>query len=43
MRWNVIRPVTIDVGYRYIEISGKDGNRDNVVADGAYVGAGIGF
>ncbi|TBL48171.1 porin [Obesumbacterium proteus] len=43
LRWSVIRPVTIDVGYRYIEMSGKDGDRNNVVADGAYVGAGIGF
>ena len=43
LRWNVFRPLTVDVGYRYINMEGKDGRRDNRVADGVYIGAGLAF
>lgn len=43
LRLSFIRPLSIDAGYRYIEMSGKDGDRNNVVADGIFVGVGIGF
>lgn len=42
-RWTIIRPVTIEAGYRYIGLDGKDGNRDNAIADGPYVGVSAGF
>ncbi len=42
LRLNV-RPFNVDVGYRYINIEGKDGNRDNAIADGPYIGVGVGF
>lgn len=37
-RYTIMRPVSIEAGYRYLNLSGKDGNRDNAVADGPYVG-----
>lgn len=43
VRWNIMRPVSVDVGYRYMNMEGKNGNRDNVLADGPYLGVGIGF
>ena len=30
-------------GYRYIDMAGKDGNRDNTLADGAYAGVNFRF
>ncbi|MBW7983687.1 YfaZ family outer membrane protein [Enterobacillus tribolii] len=43
LRWTIMRPVSVDVGYRYMEMEGKDGSRDNVLADGPYFGVGVGF
>ncbi|MBP9643740.1 MAG: porin [Budvicia sp.] len=43
VRLSVIRPISVDAGYRYIKLSGKEGNRDNVVADGPYLGASVSF
>ncbi|EIS07510.1 yfaZ family protein [Yersinia pestis PY-46] len=43
VRWNVFRPLTVDVGYRYINMEGKEGRRDNRLADGVYIGAGLNF
>ena len=37
-----MRPITIEAGYRYLN-PGKDGNRDNALADGPYVGVSAGF
>jgi hypothetical protein len=31
------------VGYRYQALNGKDGHRDNVIADGAYLGGAVNF
>lgn len=28
-RWTIVRPITIEAGYRYLNLAGKDGNRDN--------------
>ncbi|MGK7591276.1 YfaZ family outer membrane protein, partial [Salmonella enterica] len=39
----IMRPVSIEAGYRYLNLSGKDGNRDNAVADGLYVGVNASF
>jgi len=35
--------VTVSVGYRYMAMDGKDGDRDNIVADGPYVGGALNF
>ncbi|EHM44791.1 YfaZ family outer membrane protein [Yokenella regensburgei] len=42
-RWTIMRPITIEAGYRYLNLAGKDGHRDNTIADGPYVGASVGF
>ena len=42
-RWTIIRPVTIEAGYRYLNLAGKDGHRDNALADGPYIGVSAGF
>ena len=42
-RWTIVRPITIEAGYRYLNLAGKDGNRDNALADGPYVGVSAGF
>uniref|UniRef100_UPI002FF33882 YfaZ family outer membrane protein n=1 Tax=Escherichia coli TaxID=562 RepID=UPI002FF33882 len=42
-RYTIIRRVSIEEGYRYLNQSGKDGNRDNAVADGPYVGDNASF
>jgi len=43
VRWSVVRPLTVDVGYRYMSIEGKSGKRDNAIADGPYIGAALNF
>lgn len=43
LRWNVLRPLSVDVGYRYMKMEGKDGHRDNTLADGPYIGVGLSF
>lgn len=43
MRWTVLRPVSLSVGYRYTDIAGKDGHRSRVLADGMYVGGDVMF
>lgn len=43
VRWTVLRPLSIDAGYRYLKLAGKDGQRDNAIADGPYVGVGVSF
>ncbi|MBV4368473.1 YfaZ family outer membrane protein [Erwinia sp. BNK-24-b] len=35
--------VDVRVGYQYMTMDGKDGRKDNVVADGPYVGASVHF
>ncbi|MBC8952321.1 MULTISPECIES: YfaZ family outer membrane protein [Xenorhabdus] len=42
-RVTLIKPLTVDVGYRVIDIKGKNGNRSNKVSDGFYIGAGLSF
>lgn len=43
-RLTIIRPLSIEAGYRYVELTGKGrGNRDNAVADGPYVGVNFSF
>ncbi|WBM69557.1 YfaZ family protein [Buttiauxella sp. WJP83] len=42
-RWTIIRPITIEAGYRYIGMENKNGERDNAIADGPYVGVSAGF
>ncbi|HAU5595024.1 TPA: hypothetical protein JD313_004004 [Citrobacter amalonaticus] len=37
-RLTIMRPLSIEAGYRYLNLAGKDGNRDNAIADGPYVG-----
>ena len=42
-RYTIMRPISIEAGYRYLNLAGKDGNRDNAVADGPYVGVSASF
>nr|WP_318384128.1 YfaZ family outer membrane protein [uncultured Enterobacter sp.] len=42
-RLSLFRPLSIEAGYRYIGLAGKDGNRDSNVADGPYVGVNASF
>ncbi|MCU6665217.1 MAG: YfaZ family outer membrane protein [Silvania sp.] len=42
-RWTIMRPITLEAGYRYLNLSGKDGDRDSAIADGPYVGVSAGF
>ncbi|TNV21483.1 hypothetical protein FH968_05200 [Buttiauxella sp. B2] len=42
-RWAILRPVSIEAGYRYIGVEGKDGDRNNTIADGPYVGVSARF
>lgn len=43
VRLTAIPLVTVSVGYRYMAMDGKDGNRDNVIIDGAYIGGAVNF
>lgn len=42
-RLTIMRPLSIEAGYRYLNLEGKDGNRDNAIADGPYVGVNASF
>ncbi|EOB2309535.1 YfaZ family outer membrane protein [Escherichia albertii] len=42
-RYTIMRPLSIEAGYRYLNLAGKDGNRDNAIADGPYVGVNASF
>ncbi|MGE0969745.1 YfaZ family outer membrane protein [Klebsiella sp. WOUb02] len=41
--WTVMRPLSIEAGYRYLNLAGKDSNKDNTIADGPYVGVSASF
>ena len=43
LRWTIIKPLNVSVGYRYVNIGGKDGRRDDTLADGPYLGVGLSF
>ncbi|MDX7987250.1 porin [Xenorhabdus sp. 12] len=43
LRYVLFKPLTVDAGYRVIDIKGKNGHRNNKVSDGFYVGAGFSF
>ncbi|WJV55118.1 YfaZ family outer membrane protein [Pectobacteriaceae bacterium CE90] len=43
VRWQVFRPLSVDVGYRYINMASGESDNDNKVADTAYVGLGLSF
>lgn len=42
-RWTIMRPITLEAGYRYIGLENKVGQRDNAIADGPYVGVSAGW
>ncbi len=42
-RWAIMRPISVEAGYRYIGVDGKDGDRNNTIADGPYVGVSARF
>ncbi|MBF3320926.1 hypothetical protein ISU69_17660, partial [Leptospira borgpetersenii serovar Hardjo-bovis] len=42
-RFSIFRPISVEAGYRYINLTGKDGDRDSKVADGPYLGVSAGF
>ncbi|MFP1722105.1 YfaZ family outer membrane protein [Lonsdalea quercina] len=41
VRWQPLRPLSVDVGYRYITMGSS--NDDRRIADGFYLGAGLSF
>jgi opacity protein-like surface antigen len=41
--WTIMRPLSIEAGYRYLNLEGKDGNKDSTIADGPYVGVSASF
>ncbi|MGM3183851.1 YfaZ family outer membrane protein [Dickeya oryzae] len=43
VRWQPFRPLSLDVGYRYINMASGEAGKDNRVADTAYVGVGLNF
>jgi opacity protein-like surface antigen len=43
VRWDMTKMVSLDAGYQYGHMEGKDGNRSVTVADGFYVGAQLNF
>lgn len=43
LRWTFLRPVSVEAGYRYIGLKGKNGDRNNTIADGPYVGVSASF
>ncbi|HEY2455374.1 MAG TPA: YfaZ family outer membrane protein [Scandinavium sp.] len=43
VRVRVIKSMSIEAGYRYMEMAGKNGHRDNTLADGAYAGFNFSF
>ncbi|OCQ53085.1 YfaZ precursor [Photorhabdus australis subsp. thailandensis] len=43
LRFTVFKPLTVDAGYRMMNMRGKEGYRDNKLADGFFVGAGLNF
>lgn len=43
VRLRVIKSMNIEAGYRYIDMAGKNGHRDNKLADGAYAGVNFTF
>lgn len=42
-RYTVFKPLSIDAGYRMIDVKGTHGNSNEKIADGWYVGAGLSF
>ncbi|PBI80447.1 porin [Rahnella victoriana] len=43
VRWKVIPLMSVEAGYRYVDMAGKHGRRDNTIADGAYAGVNFNF
>lgn len=43
VQWQILKPLDVNVGYRYMQMKGKDGYRNNTLADGAYIGVGLNF
>jgi len=43
VRLKIIKSMNIEAGYRYIDMAGKNGHRDNTLADGAYAGFNFSF
>ncbi|STR45876.1 YfaZ family outer membrane protein [Iodobacter fluviatilis] len=43
VRWDMTKMVSLDAGYQYSHMEGKNGNRSVSIADGLYVGAQLNF
>lgn len=43
LRWNVNPVFSVDAGYRYLGMEGKDGREDHILADGGYAGVNFNF
>lgn len=43
IRWTPVTPLTLNVGYRYAGVDGKDGRPGHTLVEGVYVGGGLIF
>lgn len=43
IKYEVIKPLAINFGYRFIKLQGKSQHPNNTIADGFYLGAGVSF
>lgn len=43
IKYEVIKPLAINFGYRFIKLQGKSQHPNNTVADGFYLGVGVSF
>lgn len=41
--WTIFRPFSLEGGYRYIALDGKNGESNRMIADGAYIGVNARF
>lgn len=41
--WAIFRPISLEGGYRYIALNGKNGKSNQMIADGAYIGVNARF
>jgi opacity protein-like surface antigen len=43
IRWKLNPSFSVESGYRYLGMEGKDGHEDNILADGVYAGLNFSF
>ena len=43
IKYEIIKPLVINFGYRFIKVQGRSNHPNNTIADGFYLGAGLNF